>query len=35
MKTVILEVRSPEESMAKFAQSWKTGKPEPAAPNVM
>ena len=28
MKTVILEVRSPEESMAKFAQSWKTGKPE-------
>ena len=30
MKTVILEVRSPEESMAKFAQSWKTGKPERA-----
>ena len=28
MKTVILEVRSPEESMANFAQAWKTGKPE-------
>lgn len=27
MKTVILEVRSPEESMANFVQSWKTGKP--------
>ena len=30
MKTVILEVRSPEESMANFVQSWKTGKPERA-----
>jgi predicted transcriptional regulator len=30
MKTVILEVRSPEESMANFARSWKTGKPERA-----
>lgn len=30
MKTVILEVRSPEESMANFAQLWKTGKPESA-----
>ena len=28
MKTVILEVRSPNESMANFVQSWKTGKPE-------
>ena len=28
MKTVVLEVRSPEESMANFLQSWKTGKPE-------
>ena len=26
MKTVILEVRSPEESMANFAKSWKAGK---------
>lgn len=31
MKTVILEVRSPEESMANFVQSWKEGKPERAA----
>ena len=30
MKTVILKVRSPEESMANFAQTWKTGKPERA-----
>lgn len=26
MKTVILEVRSPEEGMAQFAQAWKSGK---------
>jgi predicted transcriptional regulator len=31
MKTVILEVRSAERSMANFAQSWKAGKPERAA----
>ncbi len=31
MKTVVLEVRSPEESMAQFVQSWKTGKPERSA----
>ena len=31
MKTVILEVRSPEESMANFVQSWKSGKAEPSA----
>lgn len=31
MKTVVLEVRSPEDSMANFAQSWKTGKPERSA----
>lgn len=31
MKTVVLEVRSPEESMAQFFQSWKTGKPERSA----
>ena len=31
MKTVILEVRSPEESMANFVQSLKTGKPERVA----
>ena len=30
MKTVILEVRSPEDSLANFARSWKTGKPERA-----
>ena len=30
MKTVILEVRSPDESMANFAQTWKTGRPERA-----
>ena len=28
MKTVILEVNSPNESMASFVQSWKSGKPE-------
>ena len=26
MKTVTLEVRSPSETMAEFAQAWKTGK---------
>ena len=31
MKTVVLEVRPPEESMASFVQSWKTAKPEKAA----
>ena len=31
MKTVVLEVRSPGESMANFVQSWKTGKPERSA----
>lgn len=31
MKTVVLEVRPPEESMANFVQSWKTGKPERSA----
>ena len=31
MKTVVLEVRSPEEAMANFAQSWKAGKPERSA----
>ena len=31
MKTVILEVRSPEESMANFVQSWKAEKPERVA----
>jgi predicted transcriptional regulator len=31
MKTVILEVRSPEESMANFAQAWKSDKTERAA----
>lgn len=31
MKTVILEVRSPEESMANFVQSWKAGKSERVA----
>ncbi len=31
MKKVILEVRSPEESMANFVQSWKAGKPERVA----
>ena len=31
MKTVVLEVRPPEESMANFVQSWKSGKPERSA----
>ncbi len=31
MKTVTLEVRAPEDSMANFVQSWKTGKPERSA----
>lgn len=31
MKTVVLEVRSPAESMANFVQSWKSRKPERAA----
>ena len=31
MKTVVLEVRSPEESMASFVHSWKTGKSERSA----
>ena len=31
MKTVVLEVSSPKESMANFVQSWKTGKPERSA----
>src|SRR3990167_8013545 len=31
MKTVILEVRSPEEGMAEFAQAWKSGKPHRSA----
>jgi len=31
MKTVVLEVRSPEDSIANFVQSWKTGKPERSA----
>lgn len=31
MKTVVLEVRSAEESMANFVGSWKSGKPERSA----
>ena len=31
MKTVILEVRSPADTMASFVQSWKSGKPERSA----
>ena len=31
MKTVTLEVRRPEESMAEFVQAWKTGKPQRSA----
>jgi predicted transcriptional regulator len=31
MKTVTLEVRRPEEIMAEFVQSWKTGKPQRSA----
>lgn len=28
MKTVTLEVRAPDDAMAGFVQSWKTGKPQ-------
>lgn len=31
MKTVILDVRSPNEAMAGFAESWNTGKQQKAA----
>ena len=31
MKTVVLEVRSGEESMANFVRSWESGKPERTA----
>jgi predicted transcriptional regulator len=31
MKTVILEVRNPEEAMAGFAEAWNTGKSQKAA----
>ena len=31
MKTVILDVRTPADSMADFARVWKTGKPERSA----
>ena len=31
MKTVVLEVRSPGESLGNFLQSWKAGKPERSA----
>ena len=31
MKTVVLEVRSPDASMANFVQSWEAGKPERSA----
>ena len=31
MKTVVLDVRSPQEAMADFARAWKTGKAERAA----
>jgi predicted transcriptional regulator len=31
MKTVVLEVRTPEDAMAGFARSWRSGKPERAA----
>ena len=27
MKTVVLEVRSPESAMADFTQAWKSGRP--------
>lgn len=30
MKTVILDVRSPDEAMAGFAGAWNTGKPQKA-----
>lgn len=31
MKTVVLEVRTPEDSIADFAQTWKSGKAERSA----
>jgi len=31
MKTVILDVRAPADSMADFAHGWKTGKPQKSA----
>ena len=31
MKTVILEVRSPEEGMHEFVRTWKSGKPQRSA----
>jgi predicted transcriptional regulator len=31
MKTVILDVRTPSESMGDFLDSWKTGKPQKSA----
>jgi hypothetical protein len=31
MKTVILDVRTPADSMADFARVWKTGKPHKSA----
>lgn len=31
MKTVILDVRTPADSMADFSRVWKTGKPEKSA----
>jgi len=31
MKTVILDVRTPADSMADFTRAWKTGKPEKSA----
>lgn len=31
MKTVTLDVRAPADSMAEFAQAWKTGKPQKTA----
>jgi predicted transcriptional regulator len=31
MKTVTLEVRTPDESMSDFLDSWKTGKPQKSA----
>lgn len=31
MKTVTLDVRTPSNSMADFAQAWKSGKPQKAA----
>ena len=31
MKTVTLEVRSPKEAMAEFAQAWKTKKRQKSA----